>query len=303
MPVHELYSQRRRRELGETEDVLQYALLSPAFRNQATYIVSDVYGPFDDINFDNSYVGFVNALRREFGVQRLTNTRHFRPGSELRDFILKASDQEALDAIEFMIRRIYLKTQRNSVIERERLQAESAVAEFNERCRQAALGYAFENGELIRIDSQFLHSEAAKPALIVLSDTRFQNADKEFRSAHEHWRHGNNSDVLVSCLKAFESTMKVIASDKGWVVPDKATAKQLVEVMFANKLIPAFYQTQLAGLRSMLESGIPTARNRAGGHGAGTATEAPAPDELVKYVLHLTAATILYLVDAYKALP
>lgn len=304
MPMIELYSQRRRRELGASDDVLQYSTLPKKLRMQITFIIQDAFGSFSNAYEQKWYTKFVSVLTREFGFDYLSGSSSRVPGTQLKEFIQgNSSDEQALDAVELVFRTMSNLLARSDTPTQEKNKYKDALEEFNYRCKAAGFGYAFEKGELTRIDSQFLHAEAVKPALVVLSELKFKNADAEFRSAHEHWRHGNNSDVLVSCLKAFESTMKIIASDKGWAVPDKATAKQLIEVMFANKLVPAFYQTQFAGLRSVLESGIPTARNRAGGHGAGTATEAPAPNELVKYVLHLTAATILYLVDAYKNLP
>jgi hypothetical protein len=51
----------------------------------------------------------------------------------------------------------------------------------------------------------------------------------------------------------------------------------------------------------LLESGVPTARNRLGGHGQG-AKPTSVPDHIVAYLLHMTASTIVFLIEADRAL-
>lgn len=47
---------------------------------------------------------------------------------------------------------------------------------------------------------------------------------------------------------------------------------------------------------TLLESGVPTVRNRQSGHGHGVQVSDVSP-HLARYALHLTAATILLLVE------
>jgi hypothetical protein len=56
----------------------------------------------------------------------------------------------------------------------------------------------------------------------------------------------------------------------------------------------------LVALRSTLESGVPTARNKLGGHGQGTEV-VEVPEHIVSYALHLTASAIVFLAEAEKA--
>ena len=63
---------------------------------------------------------------------------------------------------------------------------------------------------------------------------------------------------------------------------------------------PSDLQSQFGALRSVLESGVPTIRNRAGGHGAGVKRR-EVPRHLASYTLHLTAAAILFLAEAEAA--
>jgi hypothetical protein len=47
------------------------------------------------------------------------------------------------------------------------------------------LGYQFEQGHVLRVDSQFIHFDAVNPTLAVLSNSRFQWPHQEFFNAHE----------------------------------------------------------------------------------------------------------------------
>ena len=70
------------------------------------------------------------------------------------------------------------------------------------------MGYRYESGQIIRVDSEFTHSEVVKPALLMLSDPMYEGANAEFLSAHEHYREGRYKECLNECLNAFESCIK-----------------------------------------------------------------------------------------------
>ena len=74
-----------------------------------------------------------------------------------------------------------------------------------------------------------------------------------------------------------------------------------MDICFKHNLIPNHLQSELAAIRSSLESGVPTIRNNFGGHGQGT-TPITVPKFLASYLLHLTATTILMLIEAEKDL-
>src|SRR5690606_39202838 len=139
------------------------------------------------------------------------------------------------------------------------------------------------------------------PALHLLNSKRFAGAQEEFLKAHEHYRKQNTKEALNEALKAFESTLKVIAKKRGWTLKERPTSKDLIDAAFAHGLIPSFWQSHFSGLRSVLEGGVPTGRNRLSGHGQGEALQ-PVPDELAAYILHLTASTIVFLVRCDEAM-
>lgn len=314
MAVFDLYSKRRKVQRGELPDVYTYDEIPSGLRVQVIHIWGDAIGGpglLHEQRVRVAYQQVVEILRREYQVFSLSSS-NFVPHDdryaydELCKFFLEEKDYErVLDVIELTARVIDRLTRNYEHLYRQSSSetADAAIDELNTRFREHGIGYEYSDGSIIRIDNQLTHAEIVKPALLVLRERRYANAQKEFLSAHEHYRHGNYAEALVDCNKAFESTMKVICAKRKWAVSPNATASELIKVCFQKELIPSFWQTHFNGLRSVLEAGIPTARNRLGGHGAGAAQPAAIPPSLPAYVLHLTAATILFLSDAERKLP
>jgi len=96
--------------------------------------------------------------------------------------------------------------------------------------------------------------------------------------------------------------MKGICKIRNWQYKETDTAKTLIEVCLQNGLIPSMLQSQFGSLKSLLESGTPTLRNKLGGHGQGPVPTA-VPTHVAAYALHLTAANVVFLTSAEKALP
>ena len=146
----------------------------------------------------------------------------------------------------------------------------------------------------VRVDSKFLHQEVVKPALQLLKAKHYAGANDEFRKAHEHYRYRRYGEAVNEYLKALESTLKVIYKKRKWTFSDKDQAKILLAVIFKKGLVPGYLESKLTGLRTVLESGVPTIRNRESGHGAG---EEPRhiPHHLAAYVLHLTASAVVFI--------
>lgn len=244
---------------------------------------------------------------QEYGLFRLQEDSSYRSrnySSELFNFFLKADGvEEALDVVELTFRVIDRITRRRDYLHRHDAneRADQAIEELNNRFKEHSIGFQFVEGEIVRVDSELIHSEAVKPALRLLNSKDYEGAQQEFLSAHEHYRHGNYKESLNDCLKSFESAMKAICDKRGWSYPPNATAKSLIQICFDNNLIPSFWQQQFSSLRSMLEGGIPTGRNKLSGHGQG-AVPTEVPDYLVAYMLHMTASTLVFLTTAEKEL-
>jgi hypothetical protein len=177
---------------------------------------------------------------------------------------------------------------------------DDAILELNQRFKEHGVGYQFESGEIIRVDSEFLHTKVVKPTLSLLIDKEYQGANQEFLSAHKHYRHGRHEECLVDLLKAFESTMKIICKKRGWTTQPKDTASKLINILFQNNLLPSYLESEITCLRTLLESGVPTLRNKNAGHGQGAEIRT-VPEYLARYALNLTASNILFLIEAESA--
>lgn len=311
MPVYDIYSKRKKRAQGEVFDVYQYDVLPDALRVQLVHIFDGALGRLEEYydhykKVRSTYKLIVDILCREHGWFSLPGTTHESDEhyQQLRKFLLEHQDiDQLLDAVEVSCRAID-KLTRNPEYRGERNYnqlADGALDEVNVRFRECGVGYALENGEIIRIDSQVLHAEIVKPAIQLLNATGYDGVQEEYLAAHQHFRHGRSKEALIDCLKAFESMMKVICGKRGWSVGGRGTAGDLINAIFVNKLVPDFWQSHFASLRATLESGVPTARNRLAGHGQG-AEPTKIPSDLVAYMLHMTGAAIVLLSERDKAL-
>lgn len=313
MPVFDLYSKRRKRAAGDAPDVYTYSV-PQALKVQIIHIWGDALGnPLRSGEHEimRVYQNIVDALRREYGVFQLhahTLNPHDQAYAfgELCSFFMENNNTDIdLDVIELTFRSVDVFARQPEYLGRfdGGKTADRAIEELNARFKEHGVGYSFSDGRLIRVDSELVHTEVVKPALIVLRQRGFSSAQSEFLAAHEHYRHGKNTEALIECYKAFESAMKIICKKRNWSVDTSKGAADLVKVCLDRGLIPPYWQSHFSGLRNILESAIPTPRNKQAGHGAGTQPIEPVPDELASYVLHMTAATILFLTEAERKLP
>jgi len=302
MPILDIFSRRQRRLRGGVRDVYTYDQLPRELRVQIAHIWRDAIGTTSSPKAREAYRSIVEALRREYGVFSLTDDPQGDPLKELTVFFLAADLERAMDVIEVSFKFIDRVTRNFEYLYRHNASdvADTAIAELNYRFRQHGVGYQFDGGEIVRLDSDYLHSEVVKPALRILNEEMYAGARDEFLKAHKHYRRGNMKEALNECLKSFESVMKAICHKHGWKT-ERETAKALIDTCLQHELIPAFWQQHYASLRSLLESGIPTGRNKLSGHGQGT-TLVSVPGHLVAYMINLTAATIVFLANSEKAL-
>ncbi|MCM0082119.1 hypothetical protein L4X63_11005 [Geomonas sp. Red32] len=304
MGVMDLFSKRQKRIRGQVPDVYQYEDIPNPLRVQIVHIVKDAFGKDRTGNdYPESAFKFIHeSLCREYGVFKL----HEYPDSDFQavyDYFLKCKDYEkVIDVIElsFKIINTHVRSDDYRWNSIRKIEADDAIKELNLRFKEHGVGYQFESNEIIRVDSQYLHSEAVKPTLELLGrEDRFKGANEEFLKAHEHYRHQRYKECLVDSLKALESVMKSICHSQKWAYNQNDTAKKLIDILFQKELIPAYLQAQFSSLRTLLESGVPTVRNKLGGHGQGAAT-ITVTESLASYALHLSAANILLLARLEK---
>lgn len=297
-----LFSKRKKEERGEVPDVLQYDELLNPFRVQVIHIIRDAIGKPSYGSREDPYEILHDYFCREYGVFTLSENG-YNDEEKVFTFLLNADTEHALDVIEFVFRFInYIGDDYSYRRSHDaKISGNEAISELNHRFLEHGIGYQFEADEIVRIDSQITHKEIVKPMLQALKDPDYEGANEEFLSAFDHYRHGRYKECLNDCLKALESTMKAICKKRKWAFNQNDTAQKLIQICFENNLIPSFLQSHFSSLRSSLESGVPTIRNRLSGHGQGT-EKIEVPEYLVGYMVHLTASAIQMLVQAEKVL-
>jgi hypothetical protein len=307
MPIPDLFSRRQRQQRGDVPDVYQYDVLPEKFRVQVWHIITDALGREQRLRglLHQTHRHFIRIIEQEHGIRDFS-TFNEKGAEAMHEFFFEtATTEQALDIIELYFELITsegFQSQEFLIGTWNRLLTpEQAVDDLNIRFRENGIGYQFESGQIIRVDSEFLHAEIVKPALSVLSDSRFSGANEEFLTAHEHYRHGRYEDCLISCGNAFESTMITICTIREWEFAAKDNAANLVGICLSKGLVPTYFDCQLNSLRTLLTSGVPMVRNKEAGHGKGVKPRV-VPDFMASYALHLTATTILFMADANAAL-
>ena len=307
MATFDLFSKRQKKLRGEVPDVYQYEEIPNPLRVQIIHIIRDAIGVDKGLYGEESkpqeaYKFIHETVCREYGVFTLGKGNYGETNEQciLNHILQQEEIEKVLDVVELTFRFIdrYIKDnlheyKYNTEIS---ISPDDAVSELNERFNEHGFGFQFTNGEMIRVDSTYMHSEVVKPLLKLIWNKKFKGANDEYLNAHEHYRHGRNKECLTDCLKAFESTMKIICKEKGWNYNQNDTSKKLIDICFQNGLIPSFTQNQFTSLRSLLESGIPTIRNKLGGHGQGQIPQ-KVDDQMTRYALNLTGSNMIFLIE------
>ena len=98
----------------------------------------------------------------------------------------------------------------------------------------------------------------------------------------------------------FNNYEKAICKENKWPYKEGDTAKVLIQHCFDNELIPTSLESHFNSLRSLLESGVPTIRNKMSAHGQGP-EKVVTPDYLASYAINITGANILMLIKANES--
>ena len=307
MPRYETFAKRKRKaEQSGKPVVFRHDDLPYPLRVQIVQILNSAIGDPSGAFYPGmeegrlEFWGAVHAmLTREMGVFSLWPKARTDRESCLQ-FLLNGHD---VDDVLSLIELTFFLVQWGGFSGLGNQEPKDAITELNDRFREHAVGYQFESNRIISVESLYLHTETVQPAIQLLHDAQFVGPLQEFMQAHEHYRKGDNTEAIANAQYAFESTMKAICDRRGWSYGNtKATARNLLGVLFDNDLIPSNMQSHFTALRSTLESGLPTVRNQPGqgGHGQGSAV-VEVPDYLAAYCLHLVATNIVFLIEAHNA--
>ena len=217
MKVFDLFSKRQKRSRGEVPDVYQYETIPAELRVQIVHIIRDAFGDLYDFRgTERGDFKFIHEkLCREYGVFSLGQQYESNFEAVVNFFLKTQEIEKVIDVVELTFKYIdHIVREYQYHYENHKLSPDEAIAELNHRFREHGVGYQYKSGMMMRVDAQFIHEEVVRPALSMLSDPMYEGANAEFLSAHEHYRNKEYKECLNDCLKAFESTMKAICTQK-----------------------------------------------------------------------------------------
>lgn len=306
MAIWKLFSKRAEDAAKSgVEDVYQYDDIPKPLRVQIAQIAIEALGKVASYGYASSenprWVEIERIFCREVGCHALGSARN--AGERVIVYMAECSTGDWVDLLELICFSILVVGEDNQYHFRQQwevgTQATEALAEVNYRLREAGVGYQFEEAQIIRVDSQFVHAEVVKPALSLLAGAEFAGPREEFLTAHQHYRRGEHRQAVAMAANALESTLKTIFDNKGWEYQKGARISDLMKVARANTLWPDYLDASFDQLVATLQSGLPKIRDNDASHGQG-AVPKEVPQFIAAYALHLAASKIVFLVEAAK---
>lgn len=313
MAVYDTFA-KRKRAAENADKPYTYDTLPPSLRVQMVHILMDAIGdpgigtlaPFLPVERAklSCWQGAYAKITREMGVFQLappldpSSQGYARPCLE---FICTCDLVDwVLSLIEFLFREIEAQKEGTDYWFDGALPPHEAISDLNHRFREHSVGYQYAGGQIVQANSPYLHSEVVEPAISLLRSAEFKGALDEFMAAHAHYRERRHKEAIAMAGNAFESTLKTICDLRAWEYDaKKATSSTLIGIVFSKNLIPPELKNHFDGLRTAMESGLPTMRNRVA-HGQGSAP-IEVPGYLAAHCLHLAAANIVFLIEAHNA--
>jgi hypothetical protein len=303
----------KRKKAAENPPAAYRYDLPEAFRNQVVHIwVNSIgfigYDPRGSLSYnvsiDNLRVDKIFSVYTKMG--RLLCEEHGLIGLEaqngpcraLGEWFLNADTDTALDIIEVSFQMIGIAQQDFEFMSwvHPDLKTPEAIAKLNQRFQEHAIGFRLEGWKIVRIDSEFLHTETTESAFRLLYSFGYEGALEEFQMAHRYFRNGSAhfDDCLTNCLKALESTLQKIIELREWDMPGEAKFDNLFAEVKKKGLFPPFLGSHLGDLKKFLQT-VAVIRNMEGAHGAGSVPN-EVPEHLVAYQIHLTGSAIVFLI-------
>ena len=317
--IFETYAQRKKLAAkGDQPDVYSYDEVPKQLRHQICIILRDSIGRYTDSDNDFHRVPNANEawrlIHRICAKEIMSYAEHGRGtniGERFRSYLSTTADiDEFLSALEIACRLLDFidKRGRNADLpygdpdyRGAEQKGEDALNEINHRFEQHAVGYQYENGEFIRVDSKLEHSEIIKPALALLVGAQFTKANADFMAAHRHYRSSEYKDCVTAANRAFERMLKAICDMEKWEYLPGDNAAQLITCVNKQGLFTHAFDRTFESYVAMLKAGLPAIRNNAGAHGESVAA-AEVTSHIARLALNFTASLILFLGASYNSI-
>ena len=156
------------------------------------------------------------------------------------------------------------------------------------------------NGQFIDSSEETLYNEVIAPCLSILSDNGFETADGLLRDSFTKYHENENKEAILKCGMALDSVLdKIITNNNlSFSGPDNDFNGKMI-LLNKHGLFPDFYDKDFGNhIRQLLHSPLKIRNNEPNvSHGRANATLTD--DNLVKYTIDATSASILFIVREY----
>ncbi|WLH27432.1 abortive infection family protein [Pseudomonas canadensis] len=295
--IFNVFSRRRENESKPKKQLTQQ------FRQRTLMLIRDVGpGMVETLEFLHDRLSYL------LGTQNLSEKNNLSYADEAFEFLKSCSDPHFFDAIEYLIHCDgwrYLGGHHELVIDRlnEFLNVDDLpyfvtkplweTREEIYRGTSTQFTGIREQAKIIPKESQAIHNTAIEPALQLLRQPEFLNANSEFMAALEDFRQGKFGDCVTKSNSCYESVMKVICGQKGFGYAQGDTTSKLIRTIMQKTEMDTFWEQPLMT--------VGTLRNKLStSHGAGEVQKV-VPEHVAKFTLNITASAIVFLYDqAYR---
>lgn len=146
------------------------------------------------------------------------------------------------------------------------------------------------NGQVILVDSEYLHREVHAKTIRLLEECEIQGALEEYQGAIDDLISGETKDAVVNAHKSVESVMKaVLETDEDY------TYGKLLEMLIKSDIIPKYYDEFLIHFEKLALGAVKERNLPARGHGQGKKPTKVLPS-LAEFALNLAGAINIFII-------
>lgn len=320
MKIYDLHSKRQARGQRETTAGYQYTDIPQALRVQIVHMWKAGFGePTQWSKVPELFSEICGVLCREYGLFDLTQKRE--PAfTKVANFMLETKNvEQVLDVIEITFNFLDRVVRKNPRKFASAESVDAVIIELNARFRDHCVGYHYQAGQIIRVHSDPVEAEDAKPVPELEHLSTFGGANEEYLSAQGHYNHAQFAECLCDCVSAFDGAIKAVCVKRNWPYNAEAETEDLLDILCQQGMIPLvlrdhfngvrsakagfiplFMLSRLNDLRSTLRAGVPALRNKRRRN-----EKALEPGEVTQfmasYALRVVAANIQLVQEADRA--
>lgn len=146
------------------------------------------------------------------------------------------------------------------------------------------------NGQVVLVDSEYLHREVRAKAIRLLEECEISGALEEYQEAISDLTSGETKDAVAKAHKSVESVMKAVLETE-----EHLRFGQLLSKLIESNIVPTYYEDFLKHFEQ-LALGVVKERNLPGrGHGQGKkATQVP--PSLAEFAVNLAGSINVFII-------